>query len=71
MNEARMSRSAALIIVLSETTLETGRRRTGSSSGEGAPFLGVLRGLCVNCDLRRDCTYPKPLAGVWNCDEYV
>jgi hypothetical protein len=69
MIEARTSRSAAVIIVLSET-LETGRQ-IRNSSGEGAPFLGALRGLCVNCDLRRDCTYPRPVSGVWNCDEYV
>jgi hypothetical protein len=70
MNEARIPRSAALIIVLSESSLKTGRQ-TGISSEEGASFLGVLRGLCINCDLRRDCTYPKPPGGVWNCDEYV
>ena len=70
MNEARIPRSAALIIVLSESTPEADGR-TCSSSDERAPFLGLLRGLCVNCDLRRDCTYPKPASGVWNCDEYV
>ena len=67
---AQIPRSAALIIVLAESTLEAGRQ-TRNSSGEGAPFLRVLRGLCVNCDLRRDCTYAKPVSGVWNCDEYV
>ncbi len=70
MNQARTPRSAAVIIVLSESTLDAARQ-TRSSSGEGAPFFGVLRGLCVNCDLQHDCTYPKPLSGVWNCDEYV
>jgi hypothetical protein len=70
MNPARIQGSAAVIIVLSESTLETGRQ-TRSSSGEAAPFFGALRGLCVSCDLRPDCTYPKAPGGVWNCDEYV
>ena len=67
MNEARTNRIA---VVLAEITVEIGRF-TGGSSGDRAPITGVLRGLCVNCDLRRDCTYPKPPGGVWNCDEYV
>jgi hypothetical protein len=70
MNKARIPQSAALIIVLAESSLGSGRQPR-ISTGEGAPFLGVLRGLCGNCDLRRECTYPKPASGVWNCDEYV
>lgn len=31
----------------------------------------ALRGLCVNCDRRHDCTYPKPETGVWHCEEYT
>jgi len=27
-------------------------------------------GLCVNCENRETCTYPKPEGGVWHCDEY-
>lgn len=27
-------------------------------------------GLCVNCDHRADCIYPKPEGGVWRCEEY-
>lgn len=30
-----------------------------------------LRGLCVNCERRADCTFPKPPEGVWRCEEYV
>jgi len=29
-----------------------------------------LKGLCVNCEERFDCTYPKPPGGVWHCAEY-
>ena len=28
------------------------------------------RGLCVNCDNRRGCAFPKPPGGVWHCIEY-
>ena len=31
---------------------------------------GALLGLCSNCDLRSTCTFPKPEAGVWHCEEY-
>lgn len=29
-----------------------------------------LMGLCVNCEDRFTCTYPKPEGGVWHCEEY-
>ena len=28
-------------------------------------------GLCRNCLNRRTCVYPKPLGGVWHCEEYA
>jgi hypothetical protein len=31
---------------------------------------GSLKGLCVNCDERETCSYPKPEGGVWRCEEY-
>jgi len=31
---------------------------------------GALKGLCRNCEKRRDCTLPKPEGGVWDCQEY-
>ncbi len=27
-------------------------------------------GLCVNCELRKTCTFPMPEGGVWHCEEY-
>ena len=30
-----------------------------------------LKGLCVNCDNRHHCKYPKPEGGVWHCEEYI
>ena len=32
--------------------------------------LGKYKGLCVNCENRETCTFPKPEGGVWHCDEY-
>ena len=32
--------------------------------------LGKYKGLCLNCEKRETCTYPKPEGGVWHCDEY-
>ncbi len=28
-----------------------------------------LKGLCLQCSCRPTCTFPKPLGGVWHCDE--
>jgi hypothetical protein len=28
-----------------------------------------MKGLCVQCARRHTCTYPKPVGGVWHCDE--
>ncbi|MCU0559181.1 MAG: hypothetical protein MUD16_03200 [Desulfobacterales bacterium] len=30
-----------------------------------------LLGLCENCDHVRACRLPKPLSGVWQCEEYA
>ncbi len=27
-------------------------------------------GLCMNCEHRRACGYPKPAGGVWHCENY-
>ena len=41
----------------------------------GNPFMDPdeerPRGLCVNCENREDCTFPKPPGGVWHCEEYL
>ncbi len=29
-----------------------------------------LMGLCVDCENRHTCTFPKPEGGVWHCEEY-
>lgn len=28
-----------------------------------------FRGLCVSCENRETCIYPKPEGGVWHCEE--
>jgi hypothetical protein len=29
-----------------------------------------LKGLCINCEHRKDCCLPRPEGGVWHCEEY-
>ena len=37
----------------------------------GAQDTGTYAGLCVNCENRRTCTHPKPVGGVWHCENYA
>ncbi len=30
----------------------------------------VLKGLCINCEIRETCMLPRPIEGVWHCEEY-
>ena len=32
---------------------------------------GKFIGLCLNCDNRRTCAFPKPEGGIWHCEEYL
>jgi hypothetical protein len=32
--------------------------------------LRSYKGLCINCEEKVTCLYPKPEGGVWRCDEY-
>lgn len=42
-----------------------------SSAEAGQPCEATdFKGLCVNCENRFDCTFPKPPGGVWHCQEY-
>ncbi len=27
-------------------------------------------GLCVNCSVRKSCKHPRPMGGVWHCEDY-
>lgn len=45
--------------------------RPGSENPEKEKENVELRGLCINCENRKDCTFPKPPGGVWHCEEYV
>jgi hypothetical protein len=29
-----------------------------------------FKGLCLNCENRKTCIFPKPEEGVWRCEEY-
>jgi hypothetical protein len=31
----------------------------------------VVKGLCVTCEVRETCAFPKPAEGVWHCEEYL
>jgi hypothetical protein len=55
---------------------ETGTRKGAARKAESRELpasldcAGVPRGLCINCDVRNTCTFPKPEGGVWFCEEY-
>ncbi|HEX9916780.1 MAG TPA: hypothetical protein VGB16_03505 [candidate division Zixibacteria bacterium] len=40
-----------------------------SSDASKADF-GKYEGLCVNCEIRETCEFPKSEGGVWHCEEY-
>ena len=57
-------------------TLELPMHGTNAATGSSRLVAGpaeptTLRGLCVNCERREDCTFPRPPEGVWRCEEYV
>ncbi|OGC81550.1 MAG: hypothetical protein A2W07_09500 [candidate division Zixibacteria bacterium RBG_16_43_9] len=33
--------------------------------------MNSLKGLCINCENRATCIFPKPETGVWRCEEYI
>jgi len=45
----------------------SGKAEAKSVGGQPSKF----KGLCVNCDVRHDCSLPKSEEGVWHCEEYV
>jgi hypothetical protein len=44
--------------------------RTKENSNRAPDTDPELKGLCVNCDNRKICKHPKPVSGVWYCEEY-
>lgn len=68
MKTASTSQPAVLVAL---TNIWVSRQVADDSNGNWESSTDILRGLCVNCDRRYDCTYPKPPGGVWSCDEYV
>jgi hypothetical protein len=44
--------------------------RAKARAAEYSNGKGELKGLCVNCENRKTCTFPKPEEGVWRCEEY-
>jgi hypothetical protein len=55
---------------------ENDSRRKSQPSWDSRELSAVIdhpsihRGLCINCDVRETCTFPKPEGGVWFCEEY-
>lgn len=44
---------------------------TKGRSGEPQPQeVRTLKGLCLNCEIRETCMLPRPVEGVWHCEEY-
>ena len=39
-------------------------------AGKVSKETKVFKGLCVNCENRETCVFPKPEGGVWHCEEY-
>ena len=40
------------------------------SSDASKADSGKYEGLCVNCEIRETCEFPKSEGGVWHCEEY-
>ena len=41
-----------------------------AKSKENQEEAGKYMGLCMNCEERKSCTFPKTHGGVWHCEEY-
>jgi hypothetical protein len=54
--------------------LEVGTQRRNVSPSYSASAQSEdsskYKGLCVNCEKRGSCTFPKSEGGVWHCEEY-
>jgi hypothetical protein len=46
------------------------RRAPSQTSAAKPEDSGKYKGLCVNCENRQHCTFPKPEGGVLHCEEY-
>lgn len=62
----------AIDMPVDRTTVESflaaasARRNSGLEENGKAEF----KGLCLNCDNRKTCIFPKPDEGIWRCEEY-
>ena len=53
-----------------DADIELTRQRWESAALEIAT-LQTNRGLCANCEHNATCTFDRPEAGVWHCEEYA
>jgi hypothetical protein len=58
-------------IPVEKTTVDRILAIASSQVSSGIEESVGLKGLCVNCENRKTCTFPKPAAGVWHCEEYA
>ena len=58
---------AMMVSAREKTRVRMGQRRQVQNTED---TTGRFLGLCRNCDNRLHCTFPKPPAGVWHCEEY-
>jgi hypothetical protein len=50
---------------------DDGSHAVDSASNEQSPEMRPLKGLCINCENRHTCVLPRPVEGVWHCEEYL
>ena len=44
--------------------------KTAATANEKEKQSEDLQGLCITCEHRKTCTFPKVAGGVWHCEEY-
>lgn len=54
-------------------TNTVGNQTVGQTEKRDEPVIRKdtpLKGLCINCEIRETCKLPRPIDGVWHCEEY-
>jgi hypothetical protein len=65
-----------MLVTSTQAPVDTDSGRGNEPGSDSSELLAVIdrpsihRGLCINCDVRGTCTFPKPEGGVWFCEEY-
>lgn len=70
---ARRSTKPILFCEMFDDSVELPQTEKPEPQTEPTPVdedTGKFKGLCVNCEDRHICKFPKPEGGVWHCEEY-